>query len=340
LEEARRAQALADAELERRGNARMRAQLQDQMRIYNPAEENGWQRKYQFFSGHHMKGKYRVYARARHDPFNKDPSWGTTIIKQVASECAAQGKDLKDVFKNVDVEGDGQLSRPEVKKALTSVMPALSDMEVSAIFDTIDSDRSGEVEVQEFLQTLETCKNTKIVPGAAERWRNPIHRITRFPPSRLEGWDHVDTSAGCSHVRYDKLCQDEAEKVMGRLGQTLAATPRAIQHTPRELKYDRFAGGGDSSRFRRQAWLTQDRPGTSSRPEATASGQRPRSELGPRRPATVPTFEFADPGGDVRPGFLCDAKARKTQVVQGFAALTPRTKTTKNSSVGPLSARR
>jgi len=307
------------------------------MRIYNPEEEDIWQRKYQFFSGQHMKAKYRTYAKARHDPFNKDPSWGAAVIHKVAAKCAEQGREFRDLCKDVDVQGDGQLSRPEVKKALTSVMPTLSDMEVSTIFDTIDADRSGEVGVMEFVRTLEGGKNIKIVEGASERWRNPIHRIGRYPPARMEGWDHLDTSSGCSTLRYDKLCQGEADKVIGRLSNTLMSTPRALQHQPREQKYDRFTGGGDAARFHRQAWMTQDRPGTSSKPEAAS---RPRSEFGPRRPSTVPTFEFADPGMDIRPGFLCDAKARKTAVAQGFTALTPRTRTVKPSSLGPLSARR
>mmetsp|Transcript_43344 Transcript_43344/g.139284 ORF Transcript_43344/g.139284 Transcript_43344/m.139284 type:complete len:127 (+) Transcript_43344:877-1257(+) len=79
-----------------------------------------------------------------------------------------------------------------------------------------------------------------------------------------------------------------------------------------------------------------------------AAGGRARSaddnaaeDMGPQRPDTVPTFEFKDPGFDVRPGFLCDPQSRKTPVAHGFIALTPRPKSVDPAAgKAPLTARR
>merc|ERR1719361_2298584 len=97
--------AFAEADLERRGNAAMRADIKDAARLYDPAKERGWEQKYKFFSGAHMKGNYRVFARARHDPFNKDPSWGHSVISNVSIACAKQGKNPEYLFKGIDLTG-------------------------------------------------------------------------------------------------------------------------------------------------------------------------------------------------------------------------------------------
>mmetsp|Transcript_50864 Transcript_50864/g.129180 ORF Transcript_50864/g.129180 Transcript_50864/m.129180 type:complete len:172 (+) Transcript_50864:143-658(+) len=169
----------------------------------------------------------------------------------------------------------------------------------------------------------------------------------------------------------DKFCDKEVAKVMDKLGDMLKSTPRALQHECHVAKYDNWAGGGDSSRFRKQAWNAgSDRPGSAcGNPRPSSSGRpgsslgtarpptrggggqrpksggattsrRPRQDMGPQRPDMVPTFEFKDPGFDIRPGFLCDPQSRKTSVAHGFTALTPRPKSVDPAAgKAPLTAR-
>lgn len=296
------AQAMADASLARRGNARMRAALEDQLRCYDPAQEHDWQHRYKFFSGRHMKANFRVYARARHDPFNKDVNWGASIIKKVSDNLAVQGKDATHLFSDFHQSADAALSRPELRKALNSLLPTLSDMEVSAMFDYIDDDKSGQVSAKELTEAIEVGRHIEVPADAGERWRNPVWRITRYPPAKPEGWDHLDPTSGREHVHLDKVCEDETQKIMNRLGEMLKSSPRALRHEPQAAKYDNFAGGGDSARFRKQAWNCGHQPTTcwaseppvstydagAAQPWSRCSGERPASRCAavPERPAS------------------------------------------------------
>lgn len=293
----------AEEALKRKGNAQARADLKDANRQYDPEKERKWEQKYMFFSGNHMKGTFRTYARARHDPFNKDPSWGQAVIHKVAKGIEQKGTTPQGVFNGIDVTGDGTLNRPELKKALISVLPTLSDMEIQAIFDHIDDDHSGEVGLAEFCEAMAHFRHMPVAEEKAERHRNPVHRIKRFPPSIVEGWEHLEGPPAGG--RADKVAESLEKEVLGRLTNELMTTPRALQHPAQTAKYHYFNGGGDSARFQRNEWQKR--------------GQTP---IEPQPPGT-PRFSFPDPGPDLRPGFLCDPRTRLA--AQGFAALTPRT---------------
>lgn len=320
---------IAEAALDRRANAEMRRELREQKRLYDPAKEKDWETRYKFFSGRHMKGQYRVFARARHDPLNKDPMWGKAVIKKVASACDEQSIDAVDLFRDADFEGSGTLNRPEVRKVLTSILPNISDMEVTAIFDDIDQDHSGEVHVQEFSDALNVARRAKVSEATGERWRNPVHRIPRYPPATIEGWSHLADvpSDARTGMDYNGFVQAEAQKVFDRVAPHLRASPRALQHETDEFRYDTFFGGGHGRRFRRAAWDAHEDDG--------------RSLQGASRRADVIggfAVEFDDPGPDVRPGFMCTPEDRKIKSAKGFAALAPK-RSVYQAGRAPLTAR-
>mmetsp|Transcript_118931 Transcript_118931/g.253715 ORF Transcript_118931/g.253715 Transcript_118931/m.253715 type:complete len:326 (-) Transcript_118931:88-1065(-) len=293
----------AEEALKRKGNAQARADLKDANRQYDPEKERKWEQKYMFFSNNKMKANFRTYARARHDPFNKDPSWRQAVIHNVAKGIADKKMTPEDVFNGIDVTGDGTLNRPELKKALISVLPTLSDMEIQAIFDVIDNDNSGEVALSEFCEAMDRGRRMPVPEDKSERHRNPIHRTKRFPPSTVEGWEHLEGPP--TGGRADRVAEAQEKEVLGRLTSDLMSTPRALQHPEQTPKYHYFGGGADSARFHRIEWQKR--------------GQTPGE---PKAPGT-PRFSFPDPGPDLRPGFLCDPRSRLA--AQGFAALTPRT---------------
>eukprot|EP00929_Paragymnodinium_shiwhaense_P024416 TRINITY_DN15027_c0_g1_i1.p1 TRINITY_DN15027_c0_g1~~TRINITY_DN15027_c0_g1_i1.p1 ORF type:complete len:470 (+),score=95.10 TRINITY_DN15027_c0_g1_i1:68-1477(+) len=244
--------------------------------------ESTWRNKYKFFSGKHMTGTgFNVYARARKDPFNKDPSWGRSIVRRVANEIEEKGMTPNSLFESIDVSGDGALDRAEMRLALTSVLPSLSDMEAAAIFDTIDEDGGGEVSIKEFVEATEKAKaGGPINPKAADRWRNPIHRILRMGPARIDGWDHLEEEPAKKNQR--EFTTSQQQEVMGRLQNVLLSSPRALKHQAPVTKYYNFGGGADESRFRRSEW---------NRSRSTAEAQQ---------------SELPDPGGpELRPGWFC-----------------------------------
>lgn len=308
----------AEASLERRGNEKMRRELEDQSRIYNTVEQKHWEQKYKFFSARHMERSYRLFTKARHDPFNKDPSWGKSIINRVAEACSTKHITPESLFSGLDITGDGNLNRPEMKRVVCSVLPALSDEELTAIFDTIDEDKSGEVNVNEFCDIIKRGKNLKATGETANRWRNPIHRIKRFAPAQVEGWDHLEGDV--KFRQFEKLCDSMQGEMQGRLGETLVQSARGrkekslVQNRP---KYDIFSGGGDGDRFRRARWAKDKRDNDPVR-------------LTPR---------IKDPGPFPRPGWMYQTEMRESTDKHGIKFEMPRCPTPAAVSRTPLSAR-
>eukprot|EP00927_Polykrikos_kofoidii_P074358 TRINITY_DN70340_c0_g1_i1.p1 TRINITY_DN70340_c0_g1~~TRINITY_DN70340_c0_g1_i1.p1 ORF type:complete len:302 (-),score=21.19 TRINITY_DN70340_c0_g1_i1:51-905(-) len=253
---------------------------QEFARIYDPSEEWHWEQKYKFFSDRQMKHTYRVFTRAKHDPFNKNPSWGKRVIARIAQAYAQKGSTAMDNLLN-DSSKNGNLTRPEVTQLLCGVIPELSDNEATAIFDAIDVNHRGVVSVARLREIFKQDRSAASVDtrGASSRGRNPVHRIHRFPPARPDGWDHLSTPS--SSRKFDDVCSQRRDEIIGRLEGKRASSARAAvkEHSSR---YKYFGGGGDSARMERLAWT---------RGSKTSVG----------RDSPLP-----DPGPDLRPGWLCD----------------------------------
>lgn len=266
--------------------------------MYDPKQERQWEKKYKFFSEIKMKAAYRTFARARHDPFNKDPAWGKSVLSQFANYCTTNGVKFEDIFHHIDINGDHSLSRPEIKHALHRVLPSLSDSEVITIFDVIDEDRSGAVSVQEFISAMDSGRSAKFTKESIGRHRNPTHRMKRFPPACPDGWEHLKDADTVQGTRYERvgtgrsfldMCEQETSDCLERLSNTLINTPRALRHHAHTPRYHYFGGGADTDRFHKHAKLGMH--GT---------------------PASPREVELPDPGGpELRPGYLCDVKASR-----------------------------
>jgi len=267
-----------DAALAKRGNAKLRAALEDENRQYDPHLERAWEGKYKFFSGKKMKTNFRIYARARHDPFNKDPSWNRSVLSKVAEMANRRNVSFTELFRGIDVDADadGRLSRPELKKLICTVCPSLSDGELTALFDTMDVDRSGYISIDEFLNAMakENVSPTGEVEAADReamtRWRNPVHRVARYPPARPEGWDHLTKPP--EHANPQKLVDQHVEGMMARLADCLQKSkPTSMAKYMPKYKY--FSGGAD--KFNTQQWKTAPDFSPGMVPESTAYTPRP-----------------------------------------------------------------
>jgi len=247
-------------------------QIRENHRSFDPEQEKRWQERYRFFSGAHMKVKFRTYAMARHDPFNKDPSWGKAVMHNIRKAAEEKKMDLAQLFRVSDLSGDGKLDRPEMRKVLLGVLPSLSDMEIAAVFDKVDENKDGGVSVQEFISAVSS--SAPISKETEERWRNPINNIPRISPAVQEGWDHLSGKNATMPGRPSDL---GASQMVKRLQE--ASSPRSMRHEMLDQvpKHKYFGGGNDTGRFRREQL----------------------KQASPRRPL------FEDPGPDIRPGFLC-----------------------------------
>jgi len=281
---------LAEAALERRGNAAIRRSLADAARIYDRKAQRSWDQKYKFFSSAHMQDQFKVFARARHDPFNKDPCWSQSIISQVSQTCVIKGVEPEEMLRSTQAASD-HLDRAEMKRVLCSVVPNMSDIEITAIFDFLDTEHSGEVNAKEFCKAIRQGKiSGPVSQKKADRWRNPVFRVNRMSPARIEGWDHLEGEPCVAPI--EKVCESETRELMARLGGELISRLQTVKHdsTP---KYRYFAGGvgigASTDRFRKEAW-------------------RQVREKTPE----VPLLPIPDPGFDVKPGWLCDTEGQLT----------------------------
>mmetsp|Transcript_64680 Transcript_64680/g.140898 ORF Transcript_64680/g.140898 Transcript_64680/m.140898 type:complete len:261 (+) Transcript_64680:29-811(+) len=223
------------------------------------ALRQAWDDKYARFSGRHMRNTFDVAAHARHDPFNKDPSWGKVLLSHIGKKCSERGVTLRDVFQQNNLKSDGSVNRAELKKVVAGAVSSIGDLEMAAIFALVDKNRSGQVDAKEFCEHVERACREPVDPVAAQRHRNPTFRVNRLPPSGIDGWDHlhVQPRAQKAPPPADPVKVHE-DQMLQRLRTASTSFPQSS--TPRRThKYDTFMGGSDSARFRREDWR-KERP--------------------------------------------------------------------------------
>ena len=66
-------------------------------------------------------------------------------------------KELRDAFAVFDADGSGSISRSELKKLMKNLGQSLSDAELDAMMDEVDTDGNGEIDFEEF-KTMMVCK--------------------------------------------------------------------------------------------------------------------------------------------------------------------------------------
>mmetsp|Transcript_8162 Transcript_8162/g.14238 ORF Transcript_8162/g.14238 Transcript_8162/m.14238 type:complete len:152 (+) Transcript_8162:182-637(+) len=59
-------------------------------------------------------------------------------------------KELRDAFAVFDADGSGSISRSELKKLMKNLGQSLSDAELDAMMDEVDTDGNGEIDFEEF----------------------------------------------------------------------------------------------------------------------------------------------------------------------------------------------
>ncbi|KAI6226053.1 CBN-CAL-5 protein [Aphelenchoides besseyi] len=61
---------------------------------------------------------------------------------------------LKAVFKELDVDGDGHITRSELRTAFQRMGHALTDQEIKAIYKHVDLNHDGKINFKEFCQMM------------------------------------------------------------------------------------------------------------------------------------------------------------------------------------------
>ena len=59
-------------------------------------------------------------------------------------------RELREAFKVFDADGSGSISKSEMKKLMKKLGQTLSDAELDAMMDEVDTDKNGEIDFEEF----------------------------------------------------------------------------------------------------------------------------------------------------------------------------------------------
>jgi len=65
-------------------------------------------------------------------------------------------KELRDAFAVFDADGSGSISRTELKKLMKNLGQTLSDAELDAMMDEVDTDGNGEIDFNEFKSMMQS----------------------------------------------------------------------------------------------------------------------------------------------------------------------------------------
>ena len=96
--------------------------------------------------------------------FHKNSTIKVATLQFISSQLISkqEKEDLAHIFKQLDTNGDGRLSREELKEGYLNVYGKLvSYAEVDKIFDSVDSDLSGYIEYSEFV--VASINETKLL---------------------------------------------------------------------------------------------------------------------------------------------------------------------------------
>lgn len=212
-------------------------------------------------------------------------------MQKLGEACKHRGCEPKEMFNNTS---DGKLDRAQMQNAIHGVLPSLSDMELTSIFNSSVESSSGKVDAGQFCAKLhKACAEPKISDEISQRWKNPLHRIQRFAPCEIELEGHLeDLSRGSD----SETKRTSTVRPRGRLDKIpFPQLPETISSND-STAYEYFNGGFDSSRFRRHEWM-----------QARSTG----FSASPRHRALKPIEGIPDPGGpDVRPGWHISLAAR------------------------------
>lgn len=109
------------------------------------------------------------------------------ITEQIAAALRANAGKVMDLFREWDVDGDGQVSKKEFHRAMPALGLEVPKKEVDTLFDSWDKDGGGTLgyaELRKILAQSPGARGARAKPGGAGR-TSPTSRPP--PPVQVEG---------------------------------------------------------------------------------------------------------------------------------------------------------
>jgi hypothetical protein len=146
----------------------------------------------------------------------------------ISDAISSKGITLADFFRAADIMHEGALNRAELRRIVLGVKPDFSDEELSYLFDVLDLDKGGTIDIYEFCHVLENAKKHPR-NRAHEAHHNPI-KPNRISPAEEE-------------VKYP----DQPRTALC-LGKYLS---RRAKKNNERFGVDKYGYGGDARKFER-----------------------------------------------------------------------------------------
>ena len=97
------------------------------------------------------------------------------LFQKIISTVKGKGLGFEQLFKLLDLNSDNQLNHAELKTGLNRLHMPFSEKDLNSIFQILDDDKSGTIQLTEFLDKLEMYEKMEPLPMEADY----IQKLTR-----------------------------------------------------------------------------------------------------------------------------------------------------------------
>jgi len=115
-----------------------------------------------------------------------EPSADKPVVEQLREILTTNAVRIIDLFRDWDDDGNGMIDKKEFRKAIAALGYTAPKSDVNAIFDSMDKDKSGQIEYNELNKALRSGGNVELAPELRAGAVGPIETgaSLRSPPKQ------------------------------------------------------------------------------------------------------------------------------------------------------------
>ena len=163
------------------------------------------------------------------------------LLRKVLTQAEDEGVDLDQSFKHFDKDGDGRITRKEMRKALGELGPnfrSISEADFDALLERFDENGDGSVSYKEFISFVKSGEEQEPKSKIAEDLRRVLHKAEEEGVELEQSFAHFDTNGD------GLLSKSEIKKGLAKLGPNFETSSKELDDILDQLDED---GDGEVS---------------------------------------------------------------------------------------------